>query len=116
MMGLLLSISVSSLIHAEVIKLDQYQQKLDQYIAIVNESKKILDEPNTQFSATEQKQALCDRIQAYRGILDLTQNFPQQESAFMMKFVANSFLDRQKNSFDQSGMTEQVFCAKPEAQ
>lgn len=88
-----------------------YQQQLDRYIEVVNKTKNILDDPQAKPSVQIQKQALCSRIEAYRSILALTQRYVDQDSAPMMKIIAEQYLERQKHSFEQVGMNETAFCA-----
>ncbi|WP_086206577.1 hypothetical protein [Acinetobacter sp. ANC 4648] len=105
---------MSNLSYAELVQTlsqDQYNQLLQQYTAQVNETKKILDDPKVKFDAATQKQAFCTRLTAYQQIADMSKANITLESASIMLMAANSFLERQKQSFIDSGMTEQVFCA-----
>ncbi|WDE14807.1 hypothetical protein KMZ14_08425 [Acinetobacter schindleri] len=93
------------------------QEQFDQYIAeqtrVVNDSKAILDEPHTASdkpSISTERQALCDRIQAYQNILKASQENSQLNMASMMAMVAQNYLDRQNQSMNSSGMTTSVFC------
>ncbi|WP_347474231.1 hypothetical protein ABEF90_07150 [Acinetobacter thermotolerans] len=99
------------------------QEQYDQYIAdqtrIVNETKAVLDEPHTgeqKPSINAERQALCDRIQAYENILKASQENSQLNMASMMATIAQNFLDRQNQSLNSSGMTSGVFCKNREEQ
>lgn len=75
------------------------EDKLVQYITIVNDTKQVLDEPNAIVSEQKQKYALCQRIQAYQGILQLSEQHPQMENAAVMKLIAQNYLNRQQQIF-----------------
>lgn len=89
----------------------EYDQKIDQYTAQVNASKKFLDEPNSQVDANLQKQAFCSRLDAYQQIEKISKNNIELENANIMLMIANHFLQNQRQSLHDSGMTEKVFCA-----
>ena len=89
----------------------QYQDLLNQYTQIVNDSKKILDDPTSQATAEQQKQAFCARYHAYKNIAEISEYNPNLYPAPVMLMVAKRYLEQQHNSFTASGMTEQVFCA-----
>ncbi|WP_086191655.1 hypothetical protein [Acinetobacter sp. ANC 3832] len=89
----------------------EYNQLIQQYTNQVNETKKILDEPEAHSNATMQKQAFCSRIEAYEHIAHLSKENTELETANIMFTIAHNFLERQKQSFIDSGMTAQVFCA-----
>ena len=88
----------------------EYDQQIQKYTDQVNATKKILDNPDTQNDAKAQKQAFCSRIFAYQSIAQISQQNITLDLAPAMLMVANSFLERQKQSLTNSGMTEQVFC------
>lgn len=90
----------------------EYQALLNQYTQVVNDSKKVLDDPASQATANEQKQAFCARYQAYKNIADISERNPNLYPASVMLMVANRYLEQQHNSLTASGMTEQVFCAE----
>lgn len=90
-----------------------FDEKLQQYIDVVNHTKTVLDDPNATPTALEQKQALCSRIQAYKNIVQLSQDHLELNSARLMHQVAEAYLERQHKSFNASAMNEQVFCANP---
>lgn len=90
-----------------------FDLKLQQYIGVVNHTKTVLDDPNATPTALEQKQALCSRIQAYKNIVQLSQDHLELNSARLMHQVAEAYLERQHKSFNASAMNEQVFCANP---
>ncbi len=94
---------------------EQYNQRIQQYTDQVNATKHILDEDDLKVDATEQRKAFCSRLEAYQGIAALSQQNIGLDTANMMLIIANNFLDRQKQSIEQSGMTLAVFCSnKPE--
>lgn len=88
-----------------------FDEKLQAYIDVVNQTKTVLDDPNATPTALEQKQALCMRIQAYKNIVQLSQDHLELNSARVMHQVAQTFLERQDQSFKASAMSEQIFCA-----
>ena len=89
----------------------EYNQLIQQYTNQVNETKKILDEPEAHSNVTMQKQAFCSRIEAYEHIANLSKENTELETANIMFTIAHNFLERQKQNFIDSGMTAQVFCA-----
>lgn len=91
---------------------EQYNQRIQQYTNQVNATKPILDDENVKIDATEQGKAFCSRIDAYQEIAKLSQDNIGLETANMMLMIAENFLDRQRQSIEQSGMTLDVFCAK----
>lgn len=113
----LLIIFMSNLLYAvptQKLSQAQYNELVQQYTAQVNATKQVLDEPNPASDVTTQKQAFCSRLAAYQQIADLSKANLELESANVTLMIANNFLARQKQSFEDSGMTEQVFCAKPQ--
>lgn len=89
---------------------DAYDQKIAEYIAQVNQTKKILDDDQGATDLKASKQALCQRIQAYQKIYDLSVENIHLDQAGTMKYVAQMFLERQKTSLKSSGMSETEFC------
>ena len=98
---------------SETYSLEEYTRQIDQQIAIVNQTKLILDDPDAKSSALDQKNALCERIRAYRNIQTLSENHLHHENAFAMKMVSDLFLEKQQKSFAQAGMNESAFCGQP---
>lgn len=90
---------------------EQYNQRIQMYTNQVNATKHILDEEDVKVDATEQRKAFCSRLEAYQGIAVLSQQNIELDTANMMSMIANNFLDRQKQSIEQSGMTLAVFCS-----
>lgn len=109
-----LAISICSSVYADEWTQAQYDQKIQSYVAVVNQTKQILDDPNARASAKSQQQALCLRIQSYKEIVKLSQDHLGLESAKMMLRVAQTFLDRQTQSFNAAGMNESLFCSNPQ--
>lgn len=89
---------------------DQYNQLIDHFTNKVKATKKVLDESENA-DASAQKQAFCTRLYAYQQIADISKNNLNLDTANLMLIIANQFLERQKQSFVASGMTQEVFCA-----
>ena len=98
---------------SETYSLEEYTRQIDQQIAIVNQTKLLLDDPDAKPSALDQKNALCERIRAYKTIQTLSENHLHHENAFAMKMVSDLFLEKQQQSFAQAGMNESAFCGQP---
>lgn len=90
---------------------DDFNQQIQQYIDIVNQTKTILDDPDTLASIEAQQQALCQRIHAYQDIVKLSNEYPKFENAMLMKWVAQHYLERQKVSLQSSGLNEGAICS-----
>lgn len=88
----------------------QYDERIGYYTQEVNATKKILDEAE-HVDAAAQKHAFCNRIHAYQQIAEISKNNLQLDTANMMLLISQQFLERQKQSLTDSGMTEKVFCA-----
>ena len=69
----------------------QYQYLLNQYTQIVNDSKKILDDPTSQATAEQQKQAFCARYHAYKNIAEISEHNPSLYPAPVMLMVARRY-------------------------
>lgn len=95
---------------SEKYSLEEYTRHIDQQIAIVNQTKLVLDDPEAKPSLLDQKNALCQRIEAYKNIQELSHKHLDYENAFGMKMVAELFLDQQQQSFARAGMNETAFC------
>ena len=80
----------------------------------VNETKHILDEPDQNADAQSQRQALCQRLTAYEEIQKVSEENHELNMAPTMAMIAKSFLDRQAQSMNNSGMTTAVFCKSRE--
>ena len=92
--------------------MNEYEQKLAQYIATVNESKLILDTAESTSNIQSQKYALCQRIEAYQGILKLVEQYPEAENSQLMKMIAQNYLDKQLTGFQHSGISEKSLCTQ----
>ncbi|MFW2081040.1 hypothetical protein ACNPQK_08690 [Acinetobacter guillouiae] len=90
---------------------EQYDQRIQTYTDQVNETKHILDEAHSTITAIEQHQAFCSRLDAYQAIARISKENLELDTANMMLVIANNFLDRQKQSIEQSGMTFERFCS-----
>ena len=88
----------------------QYDQLIQQYTDQVNATKQILDNEAVVQDPQALRQAFCTRMQAYHQIQAISKQNPQLDGASTMLLVAAHFLDRQQQSMQASGMTEQVFC------
>src|SRR5690606_33678794 len=90
----------------------QYDQYITEQTDIVNNTKAILDEPHAQNKSniSTERQALCNRIQAYENILKVSQENSQLNMAATMTMIAQNYLGRQNQSMNSSGMTRGVFC------
>ena len=104
--------SMSFLVHAGLTQAE-YDQQLDAYTKVVNESKKVLD-TGAQVDAATQKKAFCGRLDAYQNILRLSKENPNLENAYLMGVIAERYLSRQKQSMNSAGMTEGFFCGSPQ--
>jgi hypothetical protein len=87
-----------------------YQQKLDHAMQRIEQTKLILDDTEITATPLEQQKALCDRLNAYREIILLAEEFDQVEQAHAMKRVAQFYLNQQSEQFDQSGITLETWC------
>lgn len=83
---------------------------LSRYIEQVNATKEVLDRGENKYDAKQQKQAFCRRIQAYTKVAEISQQNIELEMAPTMLMVAQQYLEKQHESFKNSGMTEQIFC------
>lgn len=101
----------ASLSHAEVLTQQAYDQKIQQHMQIIQQTKAILDQPDRQADAKQQSQALCERLNAYEQIASLSKENLSLEMASVMLMASQNFLDRQKSSLGDSGMTASGFCA-----
>ncbi|ATO20577.1 hypothetical protein BS636_13310 [Acinetobacter sp. LoGeW2-3] len=104
---------ISNYAVAETMTQEQYDQFIAEQTSVVNKTKAILDEPHTaqdKPSISTEHQALCDRIQAYQNILKASQENSQLNMASMMAMIAQTYLDRQNQSMNSSGMNLTVFC------
>lgn len=99
------------LAHAEVLTQQDYDQKVEQHRQVIQQTKVILDDPESKADAKTQSQALCDRLNAYEQIAQLSQDNPTLDLAPMMLMVARTYLDKQQKSLTKSGMTSGAFCA-----
>lgn len=104
-------IGFCSSVYADELTQAQYDQKIQEYVEVVNQTKQVLDDPNALSNSKSQQQALCLRIQTYKTILKLSQDHIDLDSATMMVRVAQTFLDQQTRSFNASAMNEAIFCA-----
>ncbi|MFW2096754.1 MULTISPECIES: hypothetical protein [unclassified Acinetobacter] len=90
---------------------EQYDQRIQIYTDQVNVTKHILDEDQSTITAAEQHKAFCSRLDAYQTIARISKENLELDTANMMLMIANNYLDRQKQSIEQSGMTLELFCS-----
>lgn len=90
----------------------QFNQALDEQTRVVNETKSILDGEQPSQDVELQKKAFCERLAAYREIAKLSRENPHLDQAYLMGVIANRYLDRQKQSMNSNGITEQYFCGQ----
>ena len=109
MMGLL-GMS-TSFVWAATLSQAEFDQQLAAQTKIINQSKLILEGDPTKSSVEQQKQAFCERLSAYRNIAKISRENPQLDQAYLMGVIAHRYLDRQQQSMQNTGMTEQYFCA-----
>ena len=64
--------------------------------------------------AQSQRQAFCQRLTAYEEIQKVSEENHELNMASTMAMIAKSFLDRQAQSMNNSGMTTAVFCKSRE--
>lgn len=102
----------SSSVFAQTLGMNEYEQKLAQYIATVNETKLILDVPESTSNIQSQKYALCQRIEAYQDILKLVQQYPEAENSQLMNMIAQNYLDKQLAGFQHSSISEKSLCTQ----
>ena len=89
---------------------EQFNQSIQKYTDQVNATKHILDEENAQIEPKEQSKAFCSRLNAYQNIARISKGNLELDTAKMMLIIANNFLDRQKQSLEQSGISLDTFC------
>lgn len=97
--------------HGETLTQQSYDQQIKHYTEIIQQTKSILDEPNSKADAKMQSQAFCDRLDAYEQIAKLSRENANLELASIMLMASESYLNRQQDSLSGSGMTSAVFCA-----
>ncbi|ELW77663.1 MULTISPECIES: hypothetical protein [Acinetobacter] len=111
MTGIGLMTSVFAKDQTQKLTQDEYNQRIQNYIAQVNATKQILDdEIMGNQDADQQRKAFCSRLEAYQGIAQISQENLQLDTANMMLMIANDFLDRQKQSMQISGVALEKFC------
>lgn len=103
---------ISGFSWAESLTQAAYDLKMNEYTAVINQTKTVLDNPEYDANLKAQNLAFCERLNAYQNILKLSEENPQLERAILMQTVAKMYLSRQMQSLTDSGMTQQVFCAK----
>ena len=104
----------NSVTYAEKLSQADFDQFITEQTKIVNATKHILDEPDQNADAQSQRQALCQRLTAYQEIQKVSEENQELNMAPTMTMIAKSFLERQAQSMNNSGMTTAVFCKNRE--
>ncbi|WP_216934138.1 MULTISPECIES: hypothetical protein [unclassified Acinetobacter] len=107
---------LNSVVFAEPFSQSAYDQFISAQTKIVNETKHILDENDKKADAQTQRQAFCNRLKAYQDIQKVSEENSSLDMAPTMAMIARSFLERQDQSLNQSGMTTAVFCKNREVE
>lgn len=105
---------LNNMAFAEKLSQADYDQFIAMQTKIVNETKHILDDPDQNADAQSQRQAFCQRLTAYEEIQKVSEENHELNMASTMAMIAKSFLDRQAQSMNNSGMTTAVFCKSRE--
>ena len=106
----------SSAVYAQSGQLSQqaYDQKMQYYRDVINQSKTVLDDPASTADADAKSRSFCERIHAYRQIEKLSSENRNLDMAPVMQMAAQNFLDRQQKSLHGSGMSTEYMCAGKE--
>ena len=113
--GILLSIFIASSLPsgaADLLDAQEmaYQQKLDHHMQMIDRTKLVLDAQEITATPSEQQQALCERLNAYREIVLLGDEFAELAQAQSMKRVAQFYLNQQSASFQHAGIALEQWC------
>jgi hypothetical protein len=83
------------------------------YTEQINSTKAILDDPASTATGQQQTQAFCLRLNAYRQILEISQQNSALEMANLMRVASQHYLQQQQQSMQSSGLNESAFCSSP---
>ena len=114
------SVFTASVIHANVneaftpqLTQAEYNAKIQAYTEQINSTKAILDDPASTATGQKQTQAFCLRLNAYRQILEISQQNSALEMANLMQVASQHYLQQQQQSMQSSGLNESAFCSSP---
>jgi uncharacterized protein YeaC (DUF1315 family) len=107
-------IAFNNIALAEKLPQADYDRFIAQQTKIVNETKQILDQPDSHAGTHSQRQAFCQRLTAYQAIQNVSEENQELDLAPTMAMIARNFLERQSQSMNASGMTTAVFCKSRE--
>lgn len=91
----------------------EYNAQIQAYTEQINSTKAILDDPASTATGQQQTQAFCLRLNAYRQILEISQQNSALEMANLMRVASQHYLQQQQQSMQSSGLNESAFCSSP---
>ncbi|MCL6238809.1 MULTISPECIES: hypothetical protein [Acinetobacter] len=91
----------------------EYNAQIKAYTEQINSTKAILDDPASTATVQQQTQAFCLRLNAYRQILEISQQNSALEMANLMRVASQHYLQQQQQSMQSSGLNESAFCSIP---
>ena len=91
----------------------EYNAQIHTYTEQINSTKAILDDPTSTATGQQQTQAFCLRLNAYRQILEISQQNSALEMANLMRVASQHYLLQQQQSMQSSGLNESAFCSSP---
>ncbi|MCL6233892.1 hypothetical protein M5F03_01715 [Acinetobacter sp. ANC 5579] len=91
----------------------EYNAQIKAYTEQINSTKAILDDPASTATGQQQNQAFCLRLNAYRQILEISQQNLALEMANLMQVASQHYLQQQLQSMQSSGLNESAFCSSP---
>lgn len=91
----------------------EYNAQIQAYTEQINSTKAILDDPASTATGQQQTQAFCLRLNAYRQILEISQQNSALEMANLMRVASQHYLQQQQQSVQSSGLNESAFCSSP---
>ncbi|WP_180095207.1 MULTISPECIES: hypothetical protein [unclassified Acinetobacter] len=91
----------------------EYNAQIHTYTEQINSTKAILDDPTSTATGQQQTQAFCLRLNAYRQILEISQQNSALEMANLMRVASQHYLQQQQQSMQSSGLNESAFCSSP---
>lgn len=100
-----------SLARAETLTQQQYDQQIQHHTEVIKQTKAVLDVPGSKADAEQQSQALCDRLNAYEQIAQLSKDNPELELSSIRLVASELYLNQQKASLGNAGMSIAVFCS-----
>lgn len=91
----------------------EYNAQIQAYTEQINSTKAILDDPASTATGQQLTQAFCLRLNAYRQILEISQQNSALEMANLMRVASQHYLQQQQQSMRSSGLNESAFCSSP---